>query len=85
MGVGNAAKEDSAPPGLSPATLTAIQELWTPLSAVELLSRIGHVLQIVSQMMDEVGYMKETFARTHRKGELGEGDQHNLMQGRKQL
>ena len=48
--------------------LSAIQELWTPLSAGELLSRIGHFLRRVSQMMDEVGYITETLARIHREG-----------------
>ena len=64
MGVGNEADGDTAPP----ATLAAIQELWTPVSAGELLSRVDHFLGIVSQMMEEVGYMMETPARGHREG-----------------
>ena len=59
IGIGSEADGDTTPAGFSPDTLDTLQALWTPLSAGELLSRIGHFLRIVRQMMDEVGYMTE--------------------------
>ena len=71
-----------APPGFPPATLTAIEDLWSPFGAGALLARVGHLLRILSQMMEEVGYIAETKARTHRQEAPEEGDEQALMQGR---
>ena len=35
------------------------QALWDPLTAGELLARVGHFIRSMSQMMEEVGYLAE--------------------------
>ena len=78
--VGNGSDGDSAPLGFSPHTLDELQDLWTPLSAGELLARVGHFLRIMSQMMEEVAYMTETLAQRHRESTeegLQGGKRHN--------
>ena len=71
------------PLNFSPHTLDELQALWSPLTAGELLARVGHLLRILSQMMEEVGYMAETFSRRHRSNPEEEGDETNLAQGEK--
>ena len=72
---------ENAPLGFHADTLEAIQAQWDPLSAGELLARVGHFLRIISQMMEEIGYMAEVISRGHRT--QTEGDATNLMQGTK--
>ena len=56
MGVSNTTDGEEAALELSSHSLHEIQNLWDPLTARELLARLGHFLRIVSQMMEEVGY-----------------------------
>ena len=82
IGVGAEGEEpENAPLGFHADTLEAIQAQWDPLSAGELLARAGHFLRIISQMMEEIGYMAEVISRGHRP--QTEGDATNLMQGTK--
>ena len=84
IGVGTEDDEsENAPIGFSPATLDEMQTLWDPLAAGELLARVGHFLRIMSQMMEEVGYMAEILSRGHRPSPDPEHDTTNLMQGMK--
>ena len=84
IGVGTEDDEsENAPLGFDPATLDEVQTLWDPLTACELLARVGHFLRIMSQMMEEVGYMAEILSREHRPGSDPEHDATNLMQGMK--
>ena len=58
IGVGTEDDEaENAPLGFPLNTLDKIQALRNPLTAGELLARVGHFLRIVSQVMEEVGYM----------------------------
>ena len=52
---------------------------------MELLARVGNFLRIVSQMMEEVGYMAEQIARGHRPALGEEEDVTNLVQGIKDV
>ena len=54
MGIATMEEADSAPARFPPPTLEAIQYLCAPLSAGELLSRLGHFLRLMGPMMDEV-------------------------------
>ena len=64
IGVGTESdKSENAPLGFHADTLEAIQAQWDPLSAGELLARVGHFLRIVSHMMEEIGYMTEVISR----------------------
>ena len=82
IGVGAEGEEpENAPLGFHADTLEAIQAQWDPFSAGELLARVGHFLRIISQMMEEIGYMAEVISRGHRP--QTEGDATNLMQGTK--
>ena len=84
IGVGTEDEESgNAPLGFNPATLDEVQTLWDPLTAGELLARVGHFLRVVSQMMEEIGYMAEVLSRGHRPGPDPEHDATNLMQGMK--
>ena len=83
MEIGSETDGDNAPLGFSPDALDALQAPWTPLSPGELLSRVAHFLRIISQIMEEVGYMTETLALGHRGEAPAEGDEQSLMQGRK--
>ena len=84
IGVGTEDDEsENAPLGFDPATLDEVQTLWDPLTAGELLARVGHFLRIMSQMMEEVGYMAEILSRGHRPGPDPEHDATNLMQSMK--
>ena len=81
IGVGAEGEEpENAPLGFH-ADTEAIQAQWDPLSAGELLARVGHFLRIISQMMEEIGYMAEVISRGHRPHT--EGDATNLMQATK--
>ena len=66
VGVVGEVDGDTTPLGFSSHTLDELQALWSPLSAGELLARVGHFLRIISQMMEEVGYMAEALAGQHR-------------------
>ena len=78
IGVGTEDDEsENAPLGFDPATLDEVQTLWDPLTAGELLARVGHFLRIVSQMMEEVGYMAEILSRGH----LSAGDRRRSSGG----
>ena len=85
MGVSNNAHEEEAALGFSSRALDEVQNLKDPLTAGELLARLGHFLRIVSQMMEEVGYMAELIAQGHRPTPEEEGDETNLVQGTKRF
>ena len=59
MGMGEAHNGGEAPLGFSSDTLDQVQALWDPLMAGELLARVAHFIRIMSQMMEEVGYLTE--------------------------
>ena len=80
VGMGSDADGEEAPLGFSSHTLDEVQALWDPLTAGELLARVGHFLRIASQMMEEVGYMAELISRGHRPTSEEEGDATNLVQ-----
>ena len=84
IGVGTEDDEsENAPIGFNLATSDEMQTLWDPLTAGELLARVGHFLRIMSQMMEEVGYMAEILSKAHRPGQDPEHDATILMQGMK--
>ena len=67
MGMGDTREGDEAPLGFSSDTLDQVQALWSPLTAGVLLARVGRFLRIMSQMMEEVGYLTEVLSRGHRE------------------
>ena len=84
VGVGSDdADGDTTPLGFSPHPLDELQALWSLLTAGEFLARVGHFLRIISQIMEEVGYMIETLSRRHRTNPEEEGDETNLVQEEK--
>ena len=83
VGVGGEADGDTTPLGFSSHSLDEIQAIWSPLAAGELLARVGHFVRILSQILEEVGYMAEALARRHRGNPEEEGDETNLVQGEK--
>ena len=70
IGVGEASNGTEAPLHFSSDTLDRVQAPWDPLTAGELLARVGHFIRIMSQMMEEVGYLTELVARGHRERPL---------------
>ena len=87
VGVGSDADGDATPLGFSSHTLDELQALWSPLTAGELLAPVGHFLRIISQMMEEVGFLAETLScgqiwekrrkpGTHRPRTGGGGKEH---------
>ena len=68
MGMGDTHEgDDEAILGFSSDTLDQVQALWSPLTAGELLARVGHFLRIVSQLMVEVGYLTEVLSEGHQE------------------
>ena len=80
MGMGEAHDGGEAPLGFSSDTLDQVQTLWDPLAAGELLARVGHFIRIMSQMMEEVGYLTESLSRGHREAPKPDDDTTTLMQ-----
>ena len=52
--------------GFCSDTPDRVQALWDLLTAGELLAQLGHIIRIMSQMMEEVGYLAELLSRGHR-------------------
>ena len=82
MGMGDTHEGDEAPLAFSSDTLDQVQALWSPLTAGMLLARVGHFLRIMSQMMEEVGYLTEVLSPGHREVPPDDGST-TLMQREK--